>query len=131
MFLQDRVCDHRQPWVIRFDQLQKAAPGHNAIHLGKKPFAATSLKFAGVLQVGKAPLTHAKLGSGDEGISQNIWGSVLGLSRVLTQHLCGHIFGTLREQNTAKVRFKTHIIARTQAFEIKGFFIHIPYKSTR
>ena len=99
----------------------------NAIHLGKEPFAATSLKFAGVFEVGKAPLAHAGL---DEGIFQNIRGSVLGLPRALTQYLCGHSFGTLREQNTAKVRFETHITARTQAFETKGFFINTPYRST-
>jgi hypothetical protein len=49
--------------------------------------------------------------------------------RALTQYLCGHNFGTLREQNTAKVRFETHITARAQAFEIKGVFIEICYES--
>ena len=97
------VADEKVPY--------QPAPGHNVIHLGKEPFAATSLKFASLLEVGKAHLAHARLGSGDKGIFQNIWGSVLGLPKALTQHLCGHSFGTLREQNTAKVRFKRHITA--------------------
>lgn len=32
------------------------------MHLGKEPFAATSLKFASVFEVGKAPLADAGLG---------------------------------------------------------------------
>jgi hypothetical protein len=48
------------------DQAQQTRPGHDLIHLGEEALAACLLAFTGVFEIGKAHLTHGRLGSGGQ-----------------------------------------------------------------
>jgi hypothetical protein len=70
--------------VERFDLARQTCPGHDLIHLAEEAFAACLLAFTGVFEIGKAHLTHGRLGSGGQAYFitfGDLFGESLGLVR--------------------------------------------------
>ncbi|MNR11908.1 hypothetical protein D3C85_1282300 [compost metagenome] len=49
-------------WVMRLDQCHQTAPRHHLLHLGQETLATGLLALTGVLEIGKAHLTHGMEG---------------------------------------------------------------------
>lgn len=49
-------------WVVRLNQHHQTAPRHHLLHLGQETLAAGLLALTGVLEIGKAHLTHGMAG---------------------------------------------------------------------
>ena len=57
-FQRIRLAATASLWVVRLDQRHQSTPRYHLFHLGQETLATGLLALAGVLEIGKAHLTH-------------------------------------------------------------------------